>query len=299
MGIDPIIEAADSEQQAQDTDLLKKIASISQAQSEIMLDRHKYIVGQNLKKALSPHNLKIQDNVRTQRKQCKTSTNVGKVESIGSGLINVRTRKKIFSAHPRFVHKCADSGDNTPLKYDFREDSEGDFIVQTNDEDLVLLTPSIEREFIANKDGVRANQKELNGLTEKGVVEHTQANEIPRGAQILPLIWAYNIRDSGKFRARCRVRGDLEWSDALKSDCHIVRRSPDRRLISEALSDSSSAHLVGFEMAYMQGNPFERRLCGMIQDPIDKTKTKQYVRTSRPLYGLKDAAYQRHTSLTA
>lgn len=296
LGINPVLEAPDTEQNVNDHELMKKIASIAQAQSEISLNREKYIVRQNLKKACAPHSLKVHDSVRIYRKQDKSFSSAGIIESVGSGLVNVRIGKKLVSAHPRFAHRITDSGDRYPLTYEFTPTDESYYVYQANDEDFVSLTQSSEKEFLAHEDGVKAIKKELNGLLEKEVVEYIKVTDIPRDAQILPLIWAHNIKDNGRYRARCCVRGDLEWFETLKSDCPTVKRSTVRWLISEGLSDKATIHLIDFEMAFMQGNKLSRCLYGVIRDPI--SQEKKYVKIVRPLYGLKDAAYQWYSSLT-
>ena len=147
---------------------------------------------------------------------------------------------------------------------------------------------------------LEAIEKEMNGMKDNEVYEEVLKSSMPDGVSALPLMWVFNVKNDGTFKARLVVRGDLsiEGIHYLENASCMASMESIRMLIAFAAANNHKLFTIDFSQAYTNDDELNPHMyCQLPELPIELQNSsfglgrcKSHVaHMKRNLYGEKQA----------
>ena len=148
-----------------------------------------------------------------------------------------------------------------------------------------------------------AEVKEVKNHHDNGSWEYVDRNQVPKGRNLVKLIWVYKVKRDGTLKARLCVQGcrQVPGVDYDQTWCGAMRGTSLRLLSQLAANSNMRMRRWDFVAAYLQGELLEGEVVYCLPPPGHERRGKdgkeQICKVVKPVYGMAQAGRRWQRSL--
>jgi len=194
--------------------------------------------------------------------------------------------------------------DDPPSDVNDRDDSESDGYIALAKPSATDPKTQLEA-YAMDREGWRASeQKEIDNHRDNGSWELIERSSVPRGRQLIKLVWVYKTKRDGSLKSRLCVQGcrQVKGVDYNQTWCGTMRGASLRLLSSIAAKTGMRMRRWDFVAAYLQGELLEGEVVYCLPpsggySTTGKDGLPMVCKIVKPVYGMAQAGRRWQRSL--